>query len=679
MVLLVLQVDHNEVAPAPAPPPLVGTAGECDWCDALLERLDFPSLEELDASSSMSDGIRAHMHTECIPLYQRDFANGTFLAETDDTCYKLAEDIVFDPAPWADYRASAVEPYNRIAAFRFDFFAAFAVSADGVTLDLNGKTLLQGTEHFVEQRFFALVEIGDRPFLRGQGPGDFSGTSPGDIVPATRFTLMNGKLGRTSHHSVHGNNCKQVMIVDVDMSDYEVAAIHLNGARDVLIDNVRALGTNRRVPVMGTYSSVRFEGPFIEETLANASAVFNQTSELQTAVAQLNASWTHLSTLAQQAKHDIVTEGLHTVDPIAHPEAYELFGNPIGLPDGGAAYGILIHNKGVAVNGFECDAKDPRNDLAQHILIRDCEVANTRAHVHEVVGIRDVETGTMNRGPDGSILRIEDITNRSTGAYRGTALSDTQIALAQVQRLLGRTRGSKEVGTTHIHPYIHEWASGNVSMLADKVSNGELEIIRNGDSMFHVNKGVFGIRISGGHYVCIERCRVANVENHGPNGAPVLLPGETSESAFYLGASDGGHPFQAPQSGYMGADAYGIGIDAANSVLVRSVIVRDIYSATMWARGAAIFNDATRSHTHDITVVNVTSFVDQANQANVYTPKLPQAVGIYTANDAELPSRSGYTEINSVRTDAVGIASHELHAATGIDQCSDPSANTFTA
>ena len=618
------------------------------------------------------------MSEACIPLYQADFANGTFLATTDHVCYELQEDIEFDPAPWADYRASAVEPYASIPAFAADFFAAFAVSARGVTLDLNNYEIRQSVAHRLQQRFFAIIEVADRPFIRGQGPADFSDTMPGAVIGAKEFKLLNGRLGRSSHHGVHGNNPTEMLIADVDMNTYEVAAISINGARDVVVHNVRALGTDTHIPVLATYSSARFLIPFVNRLLDTAAGLVNPPTNVVAAANRLMTDTTHLRDLMANVVEDVVTHGLSTVDAATHPEAARLFGNPTGKIDGNP-YGFLFHVHGVAVNGFECDADDARHDLSDHILVEDCEIRNTVGHVTEVIAAMDLATSTPARGPVGDILRMGDIVDPITGAYNGTALSDVKIAFAELLRALNIPKGDKAAGTAFVSDDIIAWARGDIARLANRIASGDILLKRGGDAMFHANKGGTGFRSSGGRHVCLERTHIVGVENTGENGKPVPFPGETEESAYYIGAEDGGHPAQAPQLGYMGADAYGIIIDTAASVLLRSTTVRNIHSRYMWARGIAIFNDARRTHMHDMTLVNITAFTDPAVQGSMYPPKTPEAVGIYTATSAQEPSQSGYIEISDVRAGGIGSAYDSLHANTGISACAAPEANWYGA
>jgi len=676
LMIAVLVVSVRHTSTPPPPPPALGST-ECDWCNALRERVGFPVMPPVDVR--MSQGIRSRMSAACTPLYQRDFANGTYLAETDGVCYELAEDIVFDPAPWADYRASAVAPYSAIAAFRLDFFAAFAVTAKDVMLDLNGFEMRQSDAHYLKQRFFALIEVSDRPFIRGQGPVDFSGSAPGTVVAAHRFSLINGKLGLSSHHGVHGNNPEQILICDVDIYDYEVAAVALNGARDVVMHGVRALGTSQRVPVLGTYSSARFTIPFAERLLAMVPTMGQPPAPISAAAAALISALADLRMRVAEAEQDILDLGLPTVDAISHPVSARLFANPSGLPDGSAGYGALLHMKGVAVGGFECDASSPQNDESSHLLIERSEFRNIRMHVKEVVSIEDTASGTLQRGPAGAIFRVDDLIDPSTGGYDGTALSDTEIAFANLRRLLGITEGSAAAGTSHIHASISAWAGGATTALASNISAGVLKTRRMGDDMGHTQKGAIGIRVSGGRHVCVERTIVSGIENVGENGKPRPLPGETAASAYYVDGTDGGNAAQGPNRGYLGADAYGIVVDAAADVLMLSTTVRGVHSRFMHANGVAVFNDAKRTRIHDMTIMNVSALTRPEDQDSIYSPKTPRAVGMYTATSADVPTITGFLEIDDIRAGRIGLASETIHEATGIEGCTPGPLNWYTA
>jgi hypothetical protein len=136
-------------------------------------------------------------------LSQADFADGTYQI-SEPGIYRLSENISFNPHPVGSPGEDGVTPLDAYhaglpfrsqlgtgdgqfdpAAFGLGFFAAITIAADDVTLDLNGHTIEQSAEHALLQRFFAVLELADRPFVPGQGPHGFGAT----IQSATNLTI----------------------------------------------------------------------------------------------------------------------------------------------------------------------------------------------------------------------------------------------------------------------------------------------------------------------------------------------------------------------------------------------------------------------------------------------------------------------------------------------------------
>jgi hypothetical protein len=635
--------DGGAPAPAPTPP-----SADCSWCGDLVSRLD---------GQSAAVKTRA---TSCVELASRDFVRGTYIIDVPNTCYTLEEDIAFLPSPDTDFRATRA-PYASDPAFVLDFPAAILVRAPGVEIDLNGHTISQSREHYIQQRFFAVVEL-TTPFIDGQGPADFvDGSDP--PVAAAHFTLRNGAIGLSSHHGIHGNGAWSVLIENVDIRDYEVGAVALNGMHDVVLSRVRALGTLTHVPVLGTYSSARFIMPFVHRALGAAQ------QHHAAAKTRLQNAATRLQQLMDHVFADVVRTG--DIDEAAHPEAHALFANPTHLPDGSAGYGFILHAHGVAVNGFECDASDPRHDEMHHIMIADCEVRNTFLHAVEVPVLQEVATGHLQRGPAGDVLRVADLVGTG-GAYTGTALSETKLALQNLVNAMG----TAAPGTLAIHAVVETWASGQPLALETAVRAGAFRYLRNGDTMFHVNKGAFGIRVGGGHHIAVLRTLVNGVTSTGDASNMNPLPGETPDDAYWTGSHDGGHPAAEPQHGYGGADSVGIAVDAASNTILDAVTIRNVHARLGWSTGFYVFNDAKDTIVGDAAIFNVTAHADPT--VKVRAPKQPRAVGIVVTTDAEKPTYLGTLEIDGVEAGRIGMACNELLENTRIDGCASPDTNFYT-
>ena len=191
-------------------------------------------------------------------LKQADFATGTVIINTAGQ-YRLCEDISFMPNPPGpgESPAEAFMPDFTVydsQNYGLGFFAAIAIQTSDVDLYLDGYTLDQSPEHALMQRFFALIELASSPFLTGIGPHDF-----GNFVPATHCRILGpGTLGRSSHHGIHGNENSNIEIVGIEFRDFEVGAVSLNNADDVLIQGNIIPHNRQNVPVVGMFSAAVF-------------------------------------------------------------------------------------------------------------------------------------------------------------------------------------------------------------------------------------------------------------------------------------------------------------------------------------------------------------------------------------------------------------------------------------
>eukprot|EP01084_Bolivina_argentea_P276315 471466_1 len=57
--------------------------------------------------------------------------------------------------------------------YQFGFFAAISIQSDNVNINLNGYKLSMHKTYYLQQRFFSLIELGDKPFVINQGPANF--------------------------------------------------------------------------------------------------------------------------------------------------------------------------------------------------------------------------------------------------------------------------------------------------------------------------------------------------------------------------------------------------------------------------------------------------------------------------------------------------------------------------
>ena len=516
---------------------------------------------------SVDEPIAPSVTSGWVSLRKSDFANGTYRIRSSGR-YRLAEDIEFRPNPANDFRPttaqSALYPTTGAeASYRLGFFAAITIEAADVILDLNGKSLSQHKEHALQQRFFANIELADQPFIPGQGPADFGAS----LDAARRVIIRNGTIGLSSHHGIHGNDNMDVRIHNVRFVDFEVAAISLNGPRRLRIDHCDIVRSRQDVPVLGTYSGARFLRPVLDTVDASASITLRgQTFTRDQIISRLDAALSD------------VFNGRRT-------SATVVFQNPSGDTDG-PAYGILINKRGVAINNFCSDLRGP--DYARNVTITNVRVNNIKATPREVMtiskrnGERKPQVGTF-----GEKFQIASVSRTVSGkkVYQGDVFSDAQMLLA------------KHTSATTIDTALVSWAeSGSSGDLAATMSANGMSYLPGGDTMFHVNKGVMGIRCDGVSGLVLTNVSITNVVNRGALGSTL--------AGRYFGSARG-HPNQNDDIGYGGAQVRGLVLARCFRPYMQNLNICNIISHYGSAWGVDLMNGNNWLRVHGAHIFDV--------------------------------------------------------------------------
>lgn len=512
---------------------------------------EFSNVPE-DPEMQTEDAQRAAQQANayaCVHVDESDFAHGTLIVFAP--CELIFDGTVYTVSPNEDqdFRPTAAqrEPLRLYSGdeYALGFFAAIAIRSHDVTLTLNRSTLQQSALFALQQRFFALIELADQPFVPGQGPADFGD----ELVPAENVIITNGSLGRSSHHGVHGNGARRVLLHAIDFADYEVAAVSVNGVHDFVVDQCRALGSRNDVPVGATYSAARFLVPFIDAALAiRGSDDPALAPEYDNLVAKSD-----VLRIAMNSTVVAVQDNL----PGSIPDVFQL-GNDEGLIDGNG-YGFLFNVRGVAVNGF-VEQLPTVEQCATNVAMFECEVRNTAAAVDQVVALREVSSGRVLTDTAGAVLPIDRIVDGDK-KYVGTPLSDAQIALARLVNASALLQGTGEFSGLYVPNEIVEWAENANPASLDDIPDfaTRYERIYNGDSMFHVNKGVLGVNCNGIYGLTLKNVVVDGVRNAG------------------MAADEGNHPNQGESMvGYTGDDAVGVSLAACHRVSLCSVDISEI-------------------------------------------------------------------------------------------------------
>jgi len=486
-------------------------------------------------------------------LSQGDFTHGTYRIKKPGI-YKLSENITFDPEKDNDYQPQ--KPEYQTPPYILGFFAAITVECEEVIIDLDGYTLEQSLAHSIQQRFYANIELSSAPFMPGQGPGNFGST----IKSAYKCVVMNGKLGRSSHHGIHGNAMEMVLICDLKINTFEVAGIAINGCNSLRIHRCKIGPVNCKVPILGTYSAARFALQF-----AKRIPLLKLDQEDQITLESLIEN---LETRTQTMFNSIIRNY-----STSNFEKDPIFYNKFLIPDGNM-YGILIHPKGVAINELVTNDLEPEKPC--DVIIDNVSIVELTSKVHETPAISLKDGTGAQLDVSGAVFQINNhyyITRDKK--FIPNDLTKLQLFLAELC-----IKYDMKLGKNNITADLIKWSNSNKSIdtiLFTKDSTYKYKL--NCDDMFHVNKGVFGIRADAIRRLRIEDCYIRDIENTGRLGNTELA-GEYQIS----------HDAQKIP-GYHGADTTGINLSCCDYVKIIRTAIKDISSSNGECRGIRLIND----------------------------------------------------------------------------------------
>ena len=465
-----------------------------------------------------------------VDLYQSDFERGT-VRITKPGIYVLQSDIEFIPNFENDYQPNRDDissgRYPVPGPYQLGFFAAITIESDDVILDLNGYTIRQSKEHFIQQRFYANIELGSSPFVMDQGPS--SGIT-GTYKAPTKVSIINGTLGLSSHHGIHGNLMNECVLYNLHITDFQVAGIALNGGSNNILCDIHVESTTGvkddsfGVPINFQYSQGRFIRPFLQslkKSIPDATlTIENNEVTINTIIEELNDA------LDDSFYHALNGENYNITD---------VFKNNTRVSDGNV-YGIIFNVKGVAVHGFlnERDTNDPtignEDNYIKNINIHDIHSnpVETRVII-KYENVNDHELGYNNngviKGPVGDVFDINYVTNKDNGLYIPNVLANAQLILGKYKVLdvddelrLGTTTFRQEIidwveqNITHIDSIIQDCPEDSHDMDVEELANKL--VYKDGlDAMSHVMKGNFGLFLSGTKNIVTEHVILNNHNN----------------------------------------------------------------------------------------------------------------------------------------------------------------------
>ncbi len=121
---------------------------------------------------------------------------------------------------WFPYQLpSETDEYSSL--YSLGFFDDITIEFDNVIVDLNGPNIEMDYTFYLQERFFSLIELGNRRFISGYN--SLYDSNNDEIYPSNVETKKR-LLGLTSHQSIHGNNIN-TLISHVNMQHFDVTGI----------------------------------------------------------------------------------------------------------------------------------------------------------------------------------------------------------------------------------------------------------------------------------------------------------------------------------------------------------------------------------------------------------------------------------------------------------------------
>ena len=149
---------------------------------------------------------------------------------------------------------------------------------------------------------------------------------------------------------MHGFDVEQVTICNLQIYDFEVAGLQLNGFKDVSIYNVDIGPSSTQVPFFGYYSHGKFSLNGLNLIHQKHAKYVRFQGGRQLTLEQIYQNLRESLDIAFRNEINQITQ--KDKESELYPISIALYPNKYRIPSGSAGYGMLFNSKGFAVQGF---------------------------------------------------------------------------------------------------------------------------------------------------------------------------------------------------------------------------------------------------------------------------------------------------------------------------------------
>jgi len=374
-------------------------------------------------------------------------------------------------------------------------------------------------------------------------------------------------LGLSSHHGIHGNNNQGVVLKNLEISDFEVAGIALNGGKDITVEEVE-ISKSLKKTFRAQLSQANFLDHFMNTLMPARPELAVERNNAKVTIRDKEYTVNEVFTTLHKELNTYYNSNGGKLKPV--------FGDGNQLPDGSAVYGLLLHTTGPAVADFGACPQTKAEEagaMVSDVTIENVNIDDLQVDVFQQT--RLILDGQQVMGPAGDVFDWGNIVD-GTGAYVGTLLSDAQLAVGAFKKhLAGLNIDANELfyffGATHMPDEVLHWAS----VKGRKWAGGAFKC--DGDAMSHANKGAVGLFLSHVSSIGdVKDIKVSGVVNTGQVDADAKT---------------------CVQDGYKGADARGVALINSPGINVEQMRGDDVTvdSLTAGKGGKAIDFDTIKT------------------------------------------------------------------------------------
>lgn len=419
------------------------------------------------------------------PINNDSFKNGP-LEITLPGYYYFTEDIILN------FYKTKEDFYKHNKNHNFGFSAGIIIRTSNVTIDLCNFSIKQSNIDYCLQRFFALIQLNNMPFNVGAGPileNRKKLDQPKNII------IKNGTFGLTSHQAILANNNENLKIHDILIKDFEVSGITLNN-----ISNLNFYNSVIKTPIELVPLNPFFSAFVFMFRLLQTASIFINNPEI------VNKINTIIDTIKEEIDSfiDIIISS-ETLLNLINNQTYKYFINQDKLSPCNV-HGLKITGSGPSVNEFH-KTINPDNSLnSKNIKITNVIIKDINAVVNEELALAYKD----NIVHIGAGVKVTFNLLKITSMF--TIIEQMKNLITQYPEV--NTYLKSDLSNNDIYDVIQK------IKFKQKITSEQAKVfsvLRNVDSMGHINKGVMGVRLGSMLNCYVNNLKISKINNFGRN------------------------------------------------------------------------------------------------------------------------------------------------------------------